>query len=509
MSAKLVGMGAVVLALFVGGTAFAQETVGPQGISFPIAELGGCSSKTECKAYCDGSTHADVCLAFAEQHKLMTAEQLVQARKLMSQRGPGGCMGSACKTYCSEKDHFADCQKFAEEHGLTGPQGERPRMSEEPKVNEEKAQQLLAEKEGPGGCKSMAECHAYCEDSSHIKQCLAFAKENGLMGEDDLARAEKFVDQTGPGGCKGLECKAYCEDESHSSECIAFAKENGFISEEEAQRVQTLVEHPGPGGCRGEGCRTYCEDASHREACFEFAKQNGLISEGDLQRMEEFRGRPEEGGGSAQGQGRAPCNSPEECRAMYETQGRQEFPGAGDSRFMGNERFRESGETPPQGMQKPPEGYPMTAEQQKMYEQYQQGKPYTPPSNQPTCNTPEECKAKYETRDSGNNPIEPSHNPQYEQQRFQQMSPQQYQYQQEQFNQMSPEQQQQYQQQYQPTQQYQQSNDTSGAPQPPPPSEPHAPAGSPPGSEPPPPPTSWFGNLKNMGAAALHALFEF
>ena len=288
-------------AVFTASAAFAQSE-----ISFPIAELGGCDSKESCKAYCDNSANSEACLSFAEKNNLMTAEETAMARKFLNER-----------------------PKIRDNVG-------RPDVKvPEPNLNKERVEKILAEKGGPGGCKSHEECKTYCGDETNIGTCLAFAKENELMSQEELARAEKFATQTGPGGCKGVQCKAYCEDESRAGECVAFAKENGFISQEEAGRAEKLLNTTGPGGCRCSSCRSYCEDRSHRDECFEFAKQNDLISPEELQRIEQFK--------------EMMTQRERREREMQQSERRDSFPGEGEPRYMGNEQFREEG-----GMQPPP-----------------------------------------------------------------------------------------------------------------------------------------------------------
>ncbi|MEK7176000.1 MAG: hypothetical protein AAB695_01330 [Patescibacteria group bacterium] len=143
---------------------------------------------------------------------------------------------------------------------------------------------------GPGGCTSKQECRAYCDINANKEECLTFAVENGMMTREEADRARIFLNETGPGGCKGEECRDYCEDAAHREECLNFAVEKGFISAGEAERMrkfQAIEEEGGPGGCKGEECRDYCEDESNREECFEFAKEKGLIGEDEIERFEQ------------------------------------------------------------------------------------------------------------------------------------------------------------------------------------------------------------------------------
>lgn len=322
--------------------AFAQEP----NITFPIAELGGCSSKEECKAYCDTPANALSCVSFAETNGLMSSEEAAEARKFAGQTGPGGCMGSECRNYCSDSAHREECAAFAREHGLTPPRPPHPEI-DEPTIDEDRAMRIVEEQGGPGGCRTKEECHSFCEDEGNMELCLAFAAEHDLMSPADLERARKMMAEGGPGGCKGIACRSYCENPDHADECLRFAEEQGFMAPEEAAKARKLMNAVGPGGCRGRECQTYCEDPAHRSACFEFAVENDLISEEEASRMRQFMqgGGPEGFGGPPGGfeefAGPGGCRGPEEC-ARYCTEHPDECQGfgppQGNGRDFGQER---------------------------------------------------------------------------------------------------------------------------------------------------------------------------
>ena len=167
---------------------------------------------------------------------------------------------------------------------------------------------------GPGGCTSKGECREYCDEDSHKDECLTFAVQNGLMSQEDAERARKFLNQTGPGGCRGDECRKYCSESSHKEECINFAVNNGLIQPEEAERFKKfkeIEEKGGPGGCKGEECRSYCEDEARHDECFVFAKEHGLIGEEEIKHYEtglKIREKIKEAGGPGG------CTSENECR---------------------------------------------------------------------------------------------------------------------------------------------------------------------------------------------------
>ncbi|MDO8624135.1 MAG: hypothetical protein Q7R54_02155 [bacterium] len=282
---------AIALALFFIGASIvsAQESEpeheAPPGITFPISELGDCTSQDACKAYCENSAHQSACFSFAEAHNLMSKQEIERARKFSGITGPGGCKGPReCKAYCADTTHQEECLTFAKEHGLEVPHENQP---EGVKNISPEVRQIIAEGGGPGGCSDGDSCKAYCDANEHHKECLEFGHEHKMMSDNEYERAQKFVGKPGPGGCNGEACKDYCEDKSHRRECFAFAKENGLISEEDERRAEAL-EGGGPGGCRGEACKDYCEDPANRETCFAFAVEKGFISKEEADHSKEF-----------------------------------------------------------------------------------------------------------------------------------------------------------------------------------------------------------------------------
>ncbi|HEY4522271.1 MAG TPA: hypothetical protein VJH91_01385 [Candidatus Paceibacterota bacterium] len=354
--------------LIFASTAFAQG----QNIAFPIAELGGCSSKEQCKTYCDDPANIESCVAFAEANGLMSRDEAAQARTFAGKTGPGGCRGPECRTLCADPAYRAECIAFAREHGLAPPQG--PQV-DEPTIDEDRAMLVVEERGGPGGCRTKDECRAFCDAEGNMEMCLAFAAEHDLMSPQDLERARKMMTAGGLGGCRGMACRAYCENPEHAEACLAFAEEQGFMPKEEAEKARRLMNATGPGGCRGIECKRRCEDPAHQKECFEFAIENGLISEEEAARARAFMqgkgsdefGGPPEGFEEFAGPGR--CRGPEEC-TRYCNEHPEECRGFGpppaEGRDFGQDRAMDMrGFEVPSGMQ---------------------------------CKTPEECRALYEER---------------------------------------------------------------------------------------------------------------
>ena len=329
MRANLLAVTAAAGLILGAGIALAQE---PK-ISFPIAELGGCTSKDECKAYCDQPGNGPACLDFAEKNGLMSKAETAQARKFVGKAGPGGCMGNQCREYCSDPKNLSECRAFAQKNGLMPPGGKRP---EGPKIDPAKEAEIIKkvqESGGPGGCRSKDECMAYCDEGSHMNECMAFAKENGLMKPEEIEQAKKMIEQTGPGGCRGRECRTYCEDESHATECLEFGEKQGLISKDEAERARQVHEsfkEAGPGGCTDqESCRSYCSDPANGQTCQEFAQQRGFGPP-----IDDARGRPFD---SAQGK---PPEGMGEGRPFDETRGKPPFDDRTESMPKGEFRQR-------------------------------------------------------------------------------------------------------------------------------------------------------------------------
>ena len=113
---KLSLLAGVVVLLCITSVALAQEsgdqtdpatTVGEEHtVTFPVAELGNCASKSECKLYCDDASHREACYTFAQSHGLMNKDQVAAARLIVTKKGPGGCSTKdACRIYCEDSAH--------------------------------------------------------------------------------------------------------------------------------------------------------------------------------------------------------------------------------------------------------------------------------------------------------------------------------------------------------------------------------------------------------------------
>lgn len=281
---------------------------------------GGCSSEAECRAFCDVPENRVTCINYAEESGYMTREEAKRARKFLEHKfdkGVGDCDSfESCKAYCDDPSHVKECIDFGRKQGA---------------ISEKEAEKILRGKEileqsgGPGGCNDNESCREFCEAPDNIETCIEYGIKNGLMDPDEAEFVRRQLkagkgfgrDIEGPGGCEGeAECRAYCEDDSHFEECISFAEREGFMSKEETERARKFHGKTGPGGCRGRACEAYCEAPEHAEECLEYAASEGIIPPEEAERARKFLKASVEGGpGGCRGR---------ECQAYCENPAHQE-----------------------------------------------------------------------------------------------------------------------------------------------------------------------------------------
>ena len=250
-----------------------------------------CGSKAECDVYCSKPEHFKACVDFGEAAGFISPEEAVMIRKTGG-KGPGGCQSEEeCDAYCEDPAHMEECIDFSVKYGF---------MS---KQEAEKIRRMIKTGfvGGPGGCKSEAECDAYCNELSHMEECVDFAVKNGFMSAEEAAQVKKMAEQgitAGPGGCQGQEeCEAYCKEPAHMEECMEFGRRMGIVEPEQAERAKEMMLEGGPGGCKTkEECESYCKQPAHFEECLNFGIKQGFISPEEAEKMKQMPtpGVPEE-----------------------------------------------------------------------------------------------------------------------------------------------------------------------------------------------------------------------
>ncbi len=259
-------------------------------IAFPVAELGGCKNETDCRAYCEQRDNADIiraCLTFAKKHNLLPADVIAKGEKfadVAAGGGPGGCRNEEdCVNFCDNPSHMTECLDFAIRYDLL--------PADELEDSKKVLKALKAGFETPGDCTRKDECLAYCENTAHIDECLAFAEKAGFISGKELAEAKKVAPflKSGetPGGCKSkAECEAYCGYPDHVDECISFAEKLGLMTAREAELIKKAG-GKSPGDCAvgsrnpeeaQNKCAVYCNKEENRQTCFKFAVQMGIMT---------------------------------------------------------------------------------------------------------------------------------------------------------------------------------------------------------------------------------------
>jgi hypothetical protein len=211
---------------------FGPASAETKEITFPIPELNNCSSREECRLYCDLTENIKSCSAFAENMGILTSEEVFKAEqfadRLESESGPLGCKTPGdCEEVCDSANNLSECVNWAKDNNLQG---------DNFKEAEQVEKYLKTSKKLPGGCASEEACNSYCEDWRHAEECSAFAKVVGLrtVGEVNRELVGKIVSSIKkgetPGGCTSKkECSKYCGDADHQKECTDFAVNLGLV----------------------------------------------------------------------------------------------------------------------------------------------------------------------------------------------------------------------------------------------------------------------------------------
>lgn len=144
------------------------EAVRRYNITFPIAELGGCTSLSACKTYCSGASHQEACIAFAKKkgfYSEMKADEK-RAQLVEDAKNDLGCTSETeCRSYCSDEANREKCIAFAKRHGFDG---------------EKKRVEIVERAKSSLGCDSYESCKTYCEQETNRERCGNFARSAGI-----------------------------------------------------------------------------------------------------------------------------------------------------------------------------------------------------------------------------------------------------------------------------------------------------------------------------------------
>lgn len=133
-----------------------------------------------------------------------------------------------------------------------------------------------------GGCTSVANCKAYCDDAAHKDACIAFAKQKGFYKQSEQSKRQEHLitEAKTELGCNSKEaCMALCQQPENADKCSAFAKKFGTpnSNKEKTQNPQVLEKAKQMLGCSSETlCKAFCQDEANKDKCSTFAKTVGL-----------------------------------------------------------------------------------------------------------------------------------------------------------------------------------------------------------------------------------------
>ena len=309
-------IGSAILAVKV----VAQEITNTASIQYPVAELGNCQDKAACKLYCNNPENIEVCLGFAEKNNLMTKAEIDTAKKFtaINVKKPGGCTAKdSCEAYCDDISHIDECITFATENDLIP-----PKELEEAK----KVQAAIKRGIKPPACGNKKACDTYCDSPDHMEECINFAMEAGFMSDREKADSQKMLAAVKrgikPPPCKGKEaCDEYCSQPNNMETCMTFAMEAGFMSDQEKADSQKMLaalkKGVVPPKCKGkEECDVYCQQEEHFEECLNFSEAAGFMSPEEATMARKTGGKGP-GGCKGKNECEAFCNNPDNQETCF------------------------------------------------------------------------------------------------------------------------------------------------------------------------------------------------
>ncbi|MEK7452651.1 MAG: hypothetical protein AAB614_00265 [Patescibacteria group bacterium] len=292
-----------ILPLFVFAISFFANAQNPFDIEFPIKELGSCSSISECKSYCDQADNAIACMSFAEKNGIVKKQEDRSSRAdevLKDRAGPGGCVGRvACDAFCSEPENREICFSFAKENGLIS------------KDKIEKIEKEMESNSGPGGCSSRQQCDTFCKNPDNIQICLDFAVSNGHIDQEE---ASLLIERMSRG--KDFRINNQGSRGEFKGEVVGL--EVGLEPEIDKKKAEeVLAKNGGPGGCLTMlECEAFCSNADNGNICLDFAISNNLIPKEKAEKMKEMMNKS--GPGGCKGiECKVYCENPENAEACF------------------------------------------------------------------------------------------------------------------------------------------------------------------------------------------------
>lgn len=199
------------------------------GLTFPIAELGNCTTVSACKAYCTITQNQAACRAYGQAHGLTQKERLVER----ATEELGCTTKEECTTFCQEETNRDACEAFARRYHL--------KIAVKNRLVEAAKTEL--------GCTTAQECRALCSLPENQSKCAAFAQRMGVVNSKREELVERAKEQL---GCTSFEsCRAFCQEGVNQEKCRNFGAAVG-------QGVKNTLQQ-NLGCTTAEECKAVCE----------------------------------------------------------------------------------------------------------------------------------------------------------------------------------------------------------------------------------------------------------
>ena len=266
-----------VLGLHTGRDAAIESRAEELGIEFPVVELGGCESASECRAYCDVAENREDCVDFADQYNFSLGRHRGNrpgnARILTFAREELGCSSvSECRAVCDEPVNQSTCEEFGAAYGL-----KRSERMERVHVRSQELTELLMD---VLSCESKQTCREACDENRSVCQEIVDDYRD-VKRQELIDKAADAKQNRQRGSCDSdASCRAYCDE--HPEECagkLTIQHEDvlGASTGDMSLEIVESDDYLGPTGCDTVGaCRLYCE--SMPGMCPSFLENNSSSS---------------------------------------------------------------------------------------------------------------------------------------------------------------------------------------------------------------------------------------
>ena len=223
---------------------FNLSSASAQSARYPIPELGNCRNQEECYLYCQIPQNTPDCWSYGKY--IMNNAQSVLGETTTNITYPitelGNCSdANACFIYCNQPKNQSTCYAYAKNHGLIN---EEEVENEEEDLPPEKMQEIITSAKTELGCEGKEQCMTICSAPENYAKCEAFAKKHNLY------KGPPPIDERG-----------------------------GIPPVEILEKAKTEL------GCTSErSCMEFCNKPENSEKCMDFAKNNKLMREDDYEK---------------------------------------------------------------------------------------------------------------------------------------------------------------------------------------------------------------------------------